>query len=107
MQTPTQFPTWATTADGQAVFVPDQFSFNQAVKPVAAGGLGATWGAATPAVTRSLGGGDGCNNSAEPQCRANRHPAAPGIWARYRVENDVIRTGARIVATLEGGGRDD
>jgi hypothetical protein len=57
MQTPTQYPTWATTADGQAVFVPDQFSFNQAVKPVAQGGLGATWGTATPTMTRSLGSG--------------------------------------------------
>jgi len=56
MPTPTQYPTWATTADGQAVFVPDQFSFNQAVKTVAQGGLGATWGAATPSATRSLGG---------------------------------------------------
>ena len=44
MQTPTQFPTWATTSDGQAVFVPDQASFTQAVKTVAQGGLGATWG---------------------------------------------------------------
>jgi hypothetical protein len=43
MQTPTQYPTWATTSDGQAVFIPDQASFNQAVKPVAAGGIGATW----------------------------------------------------------------
>ena len=57
MQTPTQFPTWATTSDGQAVFVPDQFSFNQAVKPVGQGGLGATWSAATAPMTRSLGGG--------------------------------------------------
>jgi len=40
MQTPTQYPTWVTSASGDAVFVPDQASFNQAVKPVAAGGLG-------------------------------------------------------------------
>jgi hypothetical protein len=57
MQTPTQYPTWATTADGQAVFVPDQVSFNQAIKPVAQGGIGATWSAATPSASRSLGGG--------------------------------------------------
>jgi hypothetical protein len=57
MATPTQFPTWAVTADGQAVFVPDQFSFSQAVKPVAVGGLGVSWSAATAAVTRSLGSG--------------------------------------------------
>ena len=57
MQTPTQFPTWGTTADGQAVFIPDQSSFNQAVKSVAQGGIGATWGTATPSATRSLGGG--------------------------------------------------
>jgi hypothetical protein len=57
MQTPTQYPTWATSADGQAVFIPDQSSFNQAVKPVAQGGIGATWGTATPSATRSLGGG--------------------------------------------------
>jgi hypothetical protein len=57
MANPTQFPTWAQTADGQPVFIPDQFSFNQAVKPVAAGGIGATWGTATPSATRSLGGG--------------------------------------------------
>jgi hypothetical protein len=56
MQTPTQFPTWGTTADGQAVFIPDQSSFNQAIKPVAQGGIGATWGTATPSATRSLGG---------------------------------------------------
>jgi hypothetical protein len=56
MQTPTQFPTWATTSDGQAVFVPDQASFTQAVKTVAQGGLGATWNAATPSASRSLGG---------------------------------------------------
>jgi len=48
MQTPTQYPTWVTSASGDAVFVPDQASFNQAVKPVAAGGLGATWSTATP-----------------------------------------------------------
>ena len=57
MANPTQFPTWATTADGQAVFVPDQFSFNQAIKPVAQGGIGATWSTSTSAVTRSLGSG--------------------------------------------------
>jgi len=55
MANPTQFPTWAQTADGQPVFI--QFSFNQAVKPVAAGGIGATWGTATPSATRSLEGG--------------------------------------------------
>jgi hypothetical protein len=57
MPTPTQFPTWATTANGQAVFVPDQVSFNQALKPVAQGGIGATWSTSTAAVTRSLGPG--------------------------------------------------
>ena len=56
MANPTQFPTWVTSASGDAVFVPDQVSFNQAVKPVAAGGIGATWSAATPSATRSLGG---------------------------------------------------
>jgi hypothetical protein len=57
MQTPTQYPTWAVTAAGEAVFIPDQFSFTQAVKSVAQGGIGATWGTATPSATRSLGGG--------------------------------------------------
>jgi hypothetical protein len=56
MQTPTQYPTWPVTAAGDAVFVPDQASFNQAVKSVAAGGLGATWSASTPSASRSLGG---------------------------------------------------
>ena len=57
MQTPTQYPTWAVTAAGEAVLIPDQFSFTQAVKPVAQGGLGASWSAATAPMTRSLGGG--------------------------------------------------
>lgn len=82
MATPTQFPTWAVTADGQAVFVPDLASFNQAVKPVAAGGLGATWGAATPSTGRSLGG-NSTLTTAQPRVSTEqndgRSPWASGV----------------------------
>jgi len=78
MQTPTQFPTWTTTSDGQAVFVPDQFSFNQAVKPVAQGGIGATWGTATPSATRSLGGG-ATLTTAQPSFSAEQTDGRPPL----------------------------
>jgi hypothetical protein len=98
MQTPTQYPTWAVTADGQPVFVPDQFSFNQAAKPVASGGLGATWSTSTAAVTRSLGSGATVTitqarlSSAMSRQMAAR-PRRPGTAARERLEGSRLMAG--------------
>jgi len=83
MANPTQFPTWATTADGQAVFVPDQFSFNQAVKPVAAGGLGASWSTATAPVTRALGSGGGTVTVTQPRVSDEQNDGRPTPAAQH------------------------
>jgi hypothetical protein len=78
MQTPTQYPTWAQTADGQAVFIPDASSFNQAVKSVAAGGLGATWNPTTPSASRSLGGGSTLTTT-QPSVSAEQSDGRPPL----------------------------